>query len=144
MTILKYSNRGNDFFTNQLMNQLFRETRGALRATLDDGGVNRTGVNVFEEENNFKIEMAIPGFSKEDVTVKVENRMLRITANKENKQEKNYLRREFTNSNLEKGFKLSEGINEEGISAEVKDGILLVNLPKLQVEEPKAREIEIK
>ncbi len=144
MTILKYSNRGSDFFTNQLMNQLFRETRGALEGKLDDGGVNRTSVNVYEEENNFTIEMAIPGFSKEDVTVKVEKGLLRISVNKEDKQERNYLRREFTNSNLEKSFKLSEGIDEEHIFAEVKSGMLLVNLPKMKVEEPKAREIEIR
>jgi len=90
MTILKYSNRGNDFFTNQLMNQLFRETRGALKSTLDNEVVNRTSVNVFEEENNFIIEMAIPGFAKEDVSIKVEKGVLNISANKEEKQERNY------------------------------------------------------
>ncbi len=144
MTILKYSNRGNDFFTNQLMNQLFRETRGALKSTLDNEVVNRTSVNVYEEENNFIIEMAIPGFAKEDVSIKVEKGVLNISANKEEKQERNYLRREFTRGNLEKSFKLSDGIAEEEINAEVKDGMLFVKLPKMQVEEPKAREIEIR
>lgn len=143
MTILKYSNRRNDFFTNQLMSQLFGEARSALQTGFDEGGGTRAGVNVFEEENNFVVEMAIPGFTKEEVVVRVEKGVLKISATKEEQEERNYLRREFASVNLEKSFKLSEGIDEEGISAEVKDGLLLVNLPKLQVEEVKAREIEI-
>ncbi len=143
MTILKYSKGTNDFFTNQLMDQLFRETKGNLQNATKGAYAFNSYTNVVDEKESFVIEMAIPGFTKKEVAIKVENGLLKITGAKEESEDRNYLRREFTANNLERSFKLSDGIDQENISAEVRDGILFVNLPKVKVEEPKIKEIVI-
>lgn len=143
MTILRYSKGTNDFFTNQLMDQLFKETKGNLQNATKGAYAFNSYTNVVDEKESFVIEMAIPGFTKKEVAIKVENGLLKITGTKEENEDRNYLRREFTVNNLERSFKLSDGIDQENISAEVRDGILFVNLPKAKVEEPKIKEIVI-
>jgi len=142
MTILRYSKGTSDFFTNQLMDQLFRETKGSLNAMKETHALNPQA-NVLDEKESFVIEMAIPGFSKKEVAIKVEDGLLKITGIKEKCEDRNYLRREFTANNLERRFKLSDGIDQDNISAEVRDGVLFVSLPKVKIEEPKIKEITI-
>lgn len=143
MTVLRYSKGTNDFFSNQLMDQLFRESKGSIQNAMKEAHAFNPQTNVVDEKDSFVIEMAIPGFSKKEVAVKVEDGLLKITGEKEEREDRNYLRREFTANNLERSFKLSDGIDQENISAEVRDGILFVNLPKSKVEEPKVKEIAI-
>jgi HSP20 family protein len=147
MTLLRYSKRPNDFFTNQLMNQLFRETQENFKSAVERDLNFRQGTNVIEEEDYFLLEMAIPGFAKSEVNIKVEEGHIKIAAKKEvtkEQKEKKYIRREFGVKSFDRSFKLSEGIDEAKISAEVIDGVLNVILPKMQKEEVKARSIEIK
>jgi len=145
MTVLRYSKRPSDFFTNQLMNQLFRETQDSFRNVAERESSFRPGTNVMEEEDYYLIEMAIPGFSKEEVSVKVEEGYIKISGQKETgKTDKKYLRKEFGFSKLERSFKLSDMVNQKNISAEVKDGILNVILPKIKKEEQTVQNIEIK
>ncbi|MUP38435.1 Hsp20/alpha crystallin family protein [Labilibaculum euxinus] len=143
MTILRYSKGTNDFFTNQIMDQLFRETKGSLQNSEQRGVSLNPRTNVVDEKERFVIEMLIPGFAKKDVVIKVEDGFLKITGEKEEVEDRTYLRKEFSATKLERTFKLSEGIDQENISAEVRDGILFVNLPKAKVEEPKIKEITI-
>ena len=145
MTILRYSKRPNDFFTNQLMNQLFRETQESFKSAVEREMNFRPGTNVVEEDGHYLIEMAIPGFSKKEVSIKVDNGYIKITGKKEvENKDRKYLRKEFGVTTLERSFKLSEGIKQEAISAEVKNGILNIVLPKVEKEEPKAISIKIK
>ncbi|MDM8159907.1 Hsp20/alpha crystallin family protein [Labilibaculum sp. K2S] len=143
MTILRYSKGTNDFFTNQIMDQLFRETKGSLQNSEQRGVSLNPRTNVVDEKERFVIEMLIPGFAKKDVVIKVEDGFLKITGEKEEVEDRTYLRKEFSATKLERTFKLSEGIDQENISAEVRDGILFVSLPKAKVEEPKIKEITI-
>ncbi|MBL4560795.1 MAG: hypothetical protein COC06_10310 [Bacteroidales bacterium] len=143
MTILRYSKGTNDFFTNQLMDQLFRETKWNVQKTMQTGQAINPSTNVLDEKESFVIEMAIPGFTKEEVVIKLADGLLKITGKKEGCATRKYVRKEFAASDLERSFKLSEGIDQENISAEVRDGILFVNLPKAKVEEPKVKEIHI-
>jgi len=145
MTVLRYSKRPSDFFTNQLMNQLFRETQDSFKNAVERENSFRPGTNVMEEEDYYLIEMAIPGFSKEEVSVKVEDGYIKISGQKtSDKTDKKFLRREFGFSKLERSFKLADTVNQKNISAEVKDGILNVILPKIEKEEPQVQNIEIK
>ncbi|PKQ67940.1 Hsp20/alpha crystallin family protein [Labilibaculum manganireducens] len=143
MTILRYSKGTNDFLTNQIMDQLFRETNGSLQNSAQRVASLSPRTNVVDEKEKFVIEMLIPGFSKKDVAIKVEDGFLKITGEKEEDADRTYLRKEFGATKLERAFKLSEGIDQESISAEVRDGILFVSLPKVKEEEPKVKEITI-
>ena len=143
MTLVRYSKRPGDFFTNQLMNQLFRETQDSFRSVMEKDFM--PGTNVIEDDNNYIIEMPIPGFSKKEVDIKVENGTIKISAEKQDETEdRKYLRREFAMRKLERSFKLSDTINQENISAEVKDGILNIVLPKIAKKEAKIQQIKVK
>jgi HSP20 family protein len=98
-------------------------------------------VNVRETKDNYVIEVAAPGLNKKDFNVDLQNNVLTISSEKENKDEdkdENYLRREFSYSKFQRSFSLPEGINADQIKAKHEDGILYVSVPK--VEEKKKEE----
>ena len=105
-------------------------------------------MNVIEKEDLFEIELAVPGFTKKDFSISIENGILKITAeNKEEmeKTEENFTRREFTYNSFTRAFTLPENVNEEEeIDATYKRGILKLVLNKLHVDDvPQKRVIEV-
>ena len=103
---------------------------------------------VIEYEDLFEIELAVPGFTKKDFSISIENGILKITAeNKEEmeKTEENFTRREFTYNSFTRAFTLPENVNEEEeIDATYKRGILKLVLNKLHVDDvPQKRVIEV-
>lgn len=95
----------------------------------------KPAVNVFETEKDFKLEMMLPGFSKEDVKISFQNDLLTIKVdNKENREENEnkykFVRREFDVYNFEKQFKVPQSVNTTAIDASFENGILNIVLPK--------------
>ena len=105
-------------------------------------------VNVAEDEKEFRIEVAIPGLSREDVRISVEDDVLTVSSErKDNKDEKktSYMRREFTHCAFSRSFELPETVNQEGIEATHEAGMLTIQLPKKEEVVQKApKQIEIK
>jgi len=110
-------------------------------------------VNIKESDKEFQIEIAAPGMTKEDFSVRIDNDEELVIAlekknQKEEKHEKgtNYLRREFSYTSYHQSFVLPENINLEAISAEMVNGVLNITLPKLQEvkQVPASRHIEVK
>ena len=102
-------------------------------------------VNVAENKDNYRLEFAVPGFSKDDFKLKLDGNLLTISGEKKNeatKNEENFTRREFSHQSFSRSFTMPETVNGTQISAEYTDGILKVMLPKK--EEVKQKEIEIK
>lgn len=96
---------------------------------------NQPATNVFETETNFKIEMLLPGFNKEDLQMNYHKNLLTIKVEKEQKEEKaqeeyKYSHREFGTFNFEKQFKVPNSVNVESIDAKFQNGILNILLPK--------------
>lgn len=108
-------------------------------------------VNVLEDENEFKVEFAVPGMSKEDFKVQVnDNNTMVVSVEKSTKNEdkdgKKYLRRDFSYTNFTQTFTLPDNIDKKSIVAKVDNGMLIVDLPKMKEEQKKesCRFIEIK
>ena len=108
-------------------------------------------VNVKEDEKSYTMEVAAPGIKKEwcrvslneegNLCIAIENKM----EHKEEDKKQHYLRREFSYTNYEQKYSLPEDVNEEEINAKVEDGILTIELPKLQkVVGKTTKQIEIK
>ena len=96
---------------------------------------NQIATNVFETETNFKIELLLPGFNKEDLQMNYHKNLLTIKVEKEQKEEKaqevyKYSHREFGTFNFEKQFKVPNSVNIEAIDAKFENGILNIVLPK--------------
>ena len=101
-------------------------------------------VNVYEDSKAFYLEAALPGYTNEDVTINVDKHVLHIASEKMTKKdERTYIVRERGNIRFDRAFSLPEGINEEAIEAEFKNGILTVTLPKLPVKESKKITVKV-
>lgn len=101
----------------------------------------RSGLsNISENENEYVIEIAAPGLKKDDIKIELENDILKISSEVEDKKEENngnYYRKEFYKSSFERRFTVPKSVNKEAISASMENGILNVNIPKLKEEEKK-------
>lgn len=113
-------------------------------------GEELPAVNISENSKAFNVELSVPGFEKEEFSIKVEKNILIISAFKENQVEEGgenekVWRREFTSSSFSRSFVLPENIDTENISAKEKSGILKISLPKMQkAPEQAIKTIEIK
>lgn len=123
----------NDFFDNDWM---------------EKANATAPAINVFENEKEYKVELAAPGMTKEDFDVHIdEENNLVISMEKKNEKkedEKNgrYLRREFSYSKFQQTMILPEDVDKEKISATVNNGVLDIELPKLVKEElPKQKRV---
>ena len=96
--------------------------------------------DVQERDGSYEIDIDLPGFKKEDVSVKLENGCLTVTASKgldkdEQKEDSGYIRRERWSGSCSRSFYVGEDVRPEDIKARMEDGILHLTMPK---EQPKA------
>lgn len=99
-------------------------------------GASVPAVNVKEDERQFEIELAAPGFSKNEFKVDVDNNVLTVSAEKnEEKNDSNqrFTRREFTYNRFSRAFTLPPSVNADKIEAHYGQGVLQVLIPKKQV-----------
>ncbi len=102
-------------------------------------------VDVYEDNKAFYVEAELAGYEEKDVNVQVENHTLHISSEKTcNKKDCKFVIRERNYAKFDRSFSLPEGIDEEKIEAEFKNGILTVTLPKTPVEQPKRINISFK
>ncbi len=105
-------------------------------------------VNVFENDDEFRIELAAPGLKKEDIKINLENDVITISAEKENevtKENEVCTKQEYSYMNFTRSFTLPETADIEKIEAKSEDGILKILISKKEEEKVKPpRKIEIK
>jgi len=126
-----------DTFDN-FTRDLFRSSNTALPAFRTD---------IRDAGDRFVLEAELPGFNKEDISLDLKDGILTITAqHKEDKEEKDdkgtYIRRERRYGSFSRSFDVT-GIDEGGITAAYKSGVLELNLPKAAPVVPEARKIAI-
>ena len=143
MTLVRYNNRFPRFFDDFFTKDLDRFFEGTANANLP-------AVNVREDENGFQVEVAAPGFKKEDFKVELDQDVLTIATEQEEKHEEKdeqtkYVKREFHHQTFQRSFRLPENVVDgEKIEARYEAGILHLTLPKREEVKPKpARLIDI-
>lgn len=131
-------------FSNGLLDEYFN--RGFSEFVGSDSVVNQPAVNVVETKDNYRVEIAAPGFDKQDFSITTEKDHVTIEAkrevNTENTEER-YTRRGFYFESFKRSYKLPETVNQELISAVYENGILNVTLPKKQEVKPIAKTIAV-
>ena|SRR5437868_3453725 len=146
MTFVKFKN-GNNFnslfpsntrselpnFFNDVFNQLIRE---------DEKVTWMPAVNVIERENDYKIDLAVPGLDKKDFNIEVENNVLVVSG--ERKEEKieekdKVTTREFHYGSFKRSFTLPETADAEKINATYNNGVLSVSIAKKEEAKQKAK-----
>ena len=102
-----------------------------------DDGFSRVGrvpaVNIMEEDDSYRLTVAVPGMKKSDFEIDIDGNLLTISCSKEESQsekETRYTRKEYSYYSFERSFTLPDEINREKIDASYDNGVLSVHLPK--------------
>ena len=99
-------------------------------------------MNIMETKDNYKLELCIPGLTKDDVKLSIDaegNLVVEMTKEMKNekKEDTRYLRHEFSVEHFRQTVMLPDDIHKEQISAKVENGILDIVIPKVTMEEEK-------
>jgi len=125
----QFNNEINRYFTGTRTQQATGEQRSWLPA-----------VDIREEDSRFVLEADIPGVERKDVDVTLENGVLTIKGERTAQTEEtgeDFHRRERVHGTFLRQFSLPDTVNAESINATVKDGVLVIEIPKQARPEPR-------
>jgi len=103
-------------------------------------------VNISEDEKEYVIKAELPEVDKKDVKISLEDGVLSIQGERTKEKEekgKKFHRIESSYGSFFRSFTLPENIAEDKLTADFKDGILLIHLPKTEKPKPKAIEVKV-
>ncbi len=103
-------------------------------------------VNITENDNRIKLEFELPGMERNDIKVTVKDGLLTVSGERkeEKKDEKeNYVRNEIYSGQFSRSFTLPETVEVDKISADYKNGLLTLSLPKSEKARPKTIEVKV-
>jgi HSP20 family protein len=132
----------------QRMNRLFEETLGPVAFTGEENlslGVWAPPCDIYETDDQIVIKAELPGLRREDIKISIENNVLTISGERKLEEEakrENYHRIERSYGRFMRSFMLPTTVDTGKVSAEFKDGVLSVALPKREEAKPKAIEVE--
>ncbi|KYH27205.1 small heat shock protein HSP16.5 [Halalkalicoccus paucihalophilus] len=115
----------------------FEDQPGFDQDVFGMGGSNRMSIDLADRDEEFVVTADAPGFSKEEIDVRVTDRRLTIEANRDERSEESdeiYLRSERHSEALRRTIQLPEPVEEDGVSATYKNGVLTITLPKREPE----------
>lgn len=133
--------RRGDFF-DQMMNNFFDDDF----LTPQNYFGNSFRVDLKENENEYIIEADLPGIKKDAIDLSYENNYLTVTAKREDTVEDksgNYVRRERSYGEFKRSFYI-DNVDESKIDASFNDGVLKINLPKIDKTKVSRRRIDIR
>ena len=120
--------------------RLARNLESASRT--DAGGYPPYNIEVCGEDT-YRITMAVAGFTGDDLEIEIRDNMLRVAgAKNDDRKERQYLHRGIATRTFERSFQLADYVRVEG--AELKDGLLHIDLAREIPEAMKPRRIEIR
>lgn len=125
---------------NPLTSRREMETGNPGRSYSKETGNGYPAVNIFEEEKRFHIEVAVPGYSKKDISINIDKEILTIASEHESNivEGEQYTHCEYIPGPFERSFVVGKSIDTDKIEAEYRNGILHIYLAKRSETQPKA------
>jgi HSP20 family protein len=144
MTLMRFSNQRPSLFDRFFENDLFDWSNRNYSNT----STTLPSVNIKESNNDFEVEVAAPGFTKNDFKIELNHDLLTISSGKEieneTKEGQQFSIREFSYQSFSRSFTLPNSADGEKIGAKYENGILRIIIPKKEEARPKpARQITI-
>lgn len=121
--------------------------RALSRRNGDEFGNWRPLADITETDKEFLIKAELPEVKKEDVKITLEDGVITISGERKKETElknANEIRIESFYGSFSRSFALPDNIDTKAISAESKDGVLKVHVPKTTAPKPEAQKIEVK
>lgn len=116
-----------DRLSQQFENQSFGQQSFGM------AGAGRINVDLADRDDEFVVTADVPGFTKEDISVRVSENTLSIDAEREQtteEEEETYLRSERRRESMSRSLRLPEPVEEDAVSATYSNGVLTITLPK--------------
>lgn len=144
MTLVRFANRHPSVFNHFFEPDFFNWSSRNFSNT----DTTLPSVNIKENTEDFQVEVAAPGLSKDDFKIELNHDLLTISSEKENEKEtgegQEFSLREFSYQSFSRSFTLPNTADSEKIGAKYENGILKVVIPKKEEAKPRpARTIEI-
>ena len=118
----------------RIVSQFFADTEAPLT------GAFAPALDVEETEDNFTLHVEVPGVKPEDVDVSIEESVLTIAGSRdfyEDKQAEGFRRVERRFGTFHRSVRLPDRVDPEGVTAQYKDGLLTVTVPKAESAKPR-------
>ncbi|MBQ3667933.1 MAG: Hsp20/alpha crystallin family protein [Clostridia bacterium] len=114
-----------------------REMRRMDRRLYGKNAAREMKTDVHEHEDHYEVDIDLPGFKKEDISLELENGCLTVTAAKgldkdETDKKGKLIRQERYSGTMTRSFYVGEQLTEEDISAKLEHGVLSLNIPKAE------------
>jgi HSP20 family protein len=122
---MNFSDYFDDIFSN--MEGDVRKVFGEIKTM-----VNRPKANIIRYDDYYEVQLAVPGITKEDVKVEIDEHGLTISCEKPTGDDKKYLKQEFDYSNFIRKFRIPSDVDRDQVQATYKDGILVLRLNKVE------------
>ncbi len=140
-TLINYSPNPFTTLLNDVFAPSFLHTEYAGNSILPDA-------NILENDTDFQVQLAVPGFKKEEIQVEVKNNYLHVigkqTVAEAKQSTSKFIRKEFTQNDFKRTFKLSEKVDATAINASLELGLLSISIKKAVEQTPVAIEIAVK
>ena len=126
-------------FGENLFDELFegwpRELRNVDRRLYGRNAAHEMKTDVHEHEDHYEVDIDLPGFKKEEITLSLENGYLTVSASKgvdksETTKSGKLIRQERYAGALQRSFYVGDALTEEDITAKLEHGVLSLNIPK--------------
>jgi HSP20 family protein len=144
MTLVRYQNQFPSLFKSFFDNEFDQWSN----SNYSDTNTTLPSINIKENNENFVVEVAAPGFEKSDFNIELNNEVLTISSDKqiqnEVKEDEKFTKREFSYQSFTRSFTLPELVEGDQITAKYDNGILGVTIPKKEEAKPKPiRQIKV-
>ncbi len=135
--LIPYSNSLNGLFSENLLDDFFDLPGFRSFQTMPKAPQNIMHTDVKERENSYEIAMNLPGMKKENVQAELKDGYLTVsastdTSNEEKDEDGKYIRRERYTGSCSRSFFVGEQITQEDIKARFEDGVLKIEVPKVE------------
>ncbi len=145
MTLIKANEPRIPSLTGSFSNMLDRFFDEAVKTPGTLGNFMPT-VDLKEDDNNYEIDVSVPGMKKDDINLELDGQTLHISGEKEKKdddKQKTYHRVESTYGYFERYFTLPDNAKVDEIDAQYEEGVLKISIPK-DKEKTETKKIDIK
>lgn len=133
-----------DELHNQVATLFGLNNRGANGDAQEQTNLWAPPVDITEDEKSYLITAEVPGLSRDNIKVVVENGELRISGERKfEKEDRKYHRIERSYGSFTRTFSLPDDANQNKVSAEFKDGILRVHVAKDEARAPRSIEVKV-
>ena len=133
--------KNHDNWFPSIFEDLFNDSR---LANVTHFGSTTPAVNIKETKDGFEVDVAVPGKSKEDFKIELNEDVLTISSEDKTEKEETtndgrYTRREFSYASFKRSFHLPESVAQDKIEATYNNGVLEVVVPKKEEEKTKSK-----